>query len=190
MLESFIYKKDPKEAGRYLSDFAQLMRLILENSRLEYISLHKEINTLKHYLDLQKLRFEDHFIYEIVIDDALELDTIGIPPMLAQPFIENAIENGIKNLSELGKITIQLTKHHNTIVFEITDNGIGLEKAKEFNIDKQNHQSLAITITNERLQLLNKRKTNKIKLDIKEVKDDNNHIVGTQVVFTIPLKDI
>ena len=189
-IQSFIYKKDPKEAGRYLSDFAQLMRMILENSRMEYISLDKEIKTLKHYLELQKLRFEDHFTYNIIVSEQIDIDAIAIPPMLAQPFIENAIEHGIKNLNNPGKITIQLTKLNNNIAFEITDNGIGIAKAMELNSEKQKFQSFAITITDERLQLLNKGKVNKIKLAIEELKDNSNQILGTQVVFTVPIKEM
>ncbi|MCH8318855.1 MAG: tetratricopeptide repeat protein, partial [Bacteroidetes bacterium] len=96
-IQSFIYKHNSAEAGKYLSSFARLMRLILENSRQEYVSLEKEITTLDHYLTLQKLRFVNKFTYAIDVDPNIDIETMAIPPMLAQPFIENALEHGIRN---------------------------------------------------------------------------------------------
>jgi LytS/YehU family sensor histidine kinase len=189
-IESFIYTNEPKEAGRYLSGFARLMRLILENSREEFISLEKEIKTLQYYLDLQKLRFDDKFDYKIILEDGLEADSIAIPPMLAQPFIENSIEHGIKNMELKGAIEILFKKENNEIHFEVKDNGIGMERSFAIKEDKKSHQSLATKITRERLSILNRSKQGKIKLLIEEMKDAFNNVVGTQVSFNIPLREI
>jgi tetratricopeptide (TPR) repeat protein len=189
-IESFIYKNDPKEAGKYLSNFAKLMRMILENSRDEYITLSKEVKTLEHYLHLQKLRFEEKFDYEIIVDDGIDMETIGIPPMLAQPFIENSIEHGIKNMHVKGQIVVHFRKKDGHLVFEVKDNGIGIEKSMEVKKDNRLHKSLATIITKERLAMLNKRKSNKIKLVIHDLKDSLHHVLGTKVSFNIPYKEI
>ncbi|MCW3071770.1 MAG: Two-component system sensor histidine kinase, partial [Bacteroidetes bacterium] len=108
-IESYIYKNEPKEAGKYLSGFARLMRLILENSREEYIPLSKEIKTLEYYLQLQKNRFDNAFDYAIELSEGTDPEAIAIPPMLAQPFIENSIEHGIKNNGTKGSISIRFS---------------------------------------------------------------------------------
>lgn len=189
-IESFIYKNDPKEAGKYLSGFAKLMRLILENSREEYILLSKEVHTLEHYLHLQKLRFEEKFDYKIDVEEGLDIDTIVIPPMLTQPFIENSIEHGIKNMHIKGQITIRFSRKHEHLIIEIKDNGIGIEKSMEVKKDNKLHQSLATIITKERLAMLNKRKSNKIKLIIHDLTDSHHHVLGTKVSFNIPYKQL
>jgi tetratricopeptide (TPR) repeat protein len=187
-IQSFIYKNDPKEAGRYLSGFAKLIRHILENSREEYISLSKEIQTLEHYLELQKLRYDEHFDYTIEVDGNLDPEDISIPPMLAQPFIENSIEHGIKNLDVKGKIDIRFSIKNGQVLFQVTDNGVGIEKSVSMKQESQEHHSLATIITKERLFILNKRKSNKIRFVIDELKDSLNNVLGTQVSFTIPYR--
>jgi tetratricopeptide (TPR) repeat protein len=189
-IESYIYKNEPKEAGRYLSNFAKLMRLILENSREEYIPLSKEIKTLEYYLQLQKNRFDDNFEYAIEVADNIDPDAIGIPPMLAQPFIENSIEHGLKNADKKGEIRILFRLQNDQLVFEVRDNGIGLEKAMAIKDENKEHTSIATVITKERLSALNRRKRKKIRLLIDELKDSLNNVLGTQVSFSIPFKEI
>jgi tetratricopeptide (TPR) repeat protein len=189
-IESYIYKNEPKEAGRYLSGFAKLMRMILENSREEYISLSKEIKTLEYYLELQKNRFDNSFDYVIELPPGFDPDSIAIPPMLAQPFIENSIEHGLKNNDKKGKITIRFSLKNDQLIFEVIDNGIGLERSMAESTINKTHRSMATTITMERLSVLNKRKRKKIKLNIDEIKDSLNAVLGTQVSFAIPFKAI
>ncbi len=189
-IESFIYKNEPKEAGKYLSGFARLMRMILENSRVEYISLAKEIKTLEHYLELQKLRFEEKFNYSIAVEEGIDIENIAIPPMLAQPFIENSIEHGIKDIKGKGKIDIRFSIRNNQLVFELNDNGIGIDKTLATKQGKKTHQSLATTITSERLATINKWQSKKITLKIGDLKDSSNTILGTQVSFTVPFKEM
>ncbi|MFL5754248.1 MAG: tetratricopeptide repeat protein [Bacteroidia bacterium] len=189
-IESFIYKNEPKEAGKYLSGFARLMRLILENSREEYVTLEKEIKTLEYYLELQKLRFEDKFTYSIVSEESIDVENIAVPPMLAQPFIENAIEHGIKSGKVKGEISIHFRKVEGQILFEVKDNGIGIEKARLLEKEEKKHQSLATVITRERLSILNRRKADKIRLFIEDIKDSLNNVMGTRVSFSIPFREV
>lgn len=189
-IESFIYKNEPREAGKYLSGFARLMRLILENSREEYISLATEIKTLEHYLELQKLRFDEKFTYSIELAPGMDAEAIAIPPMLAQPFIENSIEHGLKNMDKQGEIRIRFSVQNNQLLFEVSDNGIGIERSMEIKRDKEKHQSLATLITKERLSILNKGKSGKVRLAIGDLKDSLNNLLGTQVSFTVPFRQI
>jgi tetratricopeptide (TPR) repeat protein len=189
-IQSFIYNNDPKEAGRYLSGFAKLIRLILENSREEFISLSKEISTLEHYLELQKLRFEDRFRYSIHIQDGLDTENIAIPPMLAQPFIENSIEHGIKEIEKEGVIEIRFSLKNNNILFAVDDNGPGFEQSLSDKKNKSTHKPMAMIITNERLSIINRNKRAKVKLLIERLKDPLNDCTGTHISFTIPFREI
>jgi len=189
-IESYIYKNQPREAGRYLSGFARLMRLILENSREESITLEKEIKTLEHYLELQKLRYEDKFDYKISIDESIDMENTLIPPMLAQPAIENSIEHGIKYLENTkGQIEVSFVKKGNELVLEIRDNGVGLQRSLVLESGTKTHIPLATTITQERIKMLNRGKTNKIKIKIEEIKDAIDNICGTRTLFTMPYRE-
>ncbi len=180
-IQSFVYKSDPRQAGKFLSSFATLVRAILDNSREEYISLTKELKWLENYLELQKLRFENRFEYAIHIDENVIPENIEIPPMLTQPFIENALEHGFRNITYLGKLDIYFEVKEETLVINIRDNGIGL--STETQHTPSNHVSHAIPITKERLLLLNKNKKEKIIFSM-----ESNDGQGVSVRFTVPLQ--
>jgi tetratricopeptide (TPR) repeat protein len=187
-IESFIYENQPKEAGRYLSDFARLMRLILENSLEEYIPLDKEIKTLEYYFVLQKLRLEDNLTYAICTDGIEDLENINIPPMLTQPFIENAIEHGFRGISKDGHIEVEFKITGRQLQVQITDNGRGINSAlQEVSASTGKHRSMALQITRERLMVLNRSKKQKVTFTISDISDEADHTTGTRVVFTIPL---
>jgi tetratricopeptide (TPR) repeat protein len=185
-IESFIYEHQPKEAGNYLSQFARLMRLILENSALEYISLDKEIETLNYYLSLQKLRLNDNLEYSIEVDESIKTEQIFIPPMLAQPFIENSIEHGFRGLKECGKVNISFKLLDNYLEIKIIDNGIGIVQAQQQKDLYKEYKSMAMQITHERLKFLNKSKKQKLIFSIREISEESKK-KGTEVTFTIPV---
>ncbi|MEZ5196899.1 MAG: histidine kinase [Bacteroidales bacterium] len=188
-IQSFIFESNPIEAGSYLSRFAELIRSILYNSREEFIPLEKEIKTLQYYFDLQQLRYTNKFDYEIDIDPLLEVESISIPPMLAQPFIENAIEHGIKHLDEKGLISVSFTlMKAETLLMMVEDNGIGIKAARSLKNEKgEEHKSLATIITKERIEILNKGKRKKLySMQINDTFDSNGMVDGTRVKFIIP----
>lgn len=182
-VQNFIFSQDSLQAGTYLSRFAALMRMILDFSREDFISVRSEIRFLTEYLELQRLRFRDRFSFEIIIDDTIDPDTTFIPPMLAQPFLENAIEHGISRQSS-GRIGLRIFRENKTIRYEIDDNGIGLAAAQR---ERKNssHRSLATVITRERLQVLN-RQNNETEILIRDKQADVNGETGVQVLFTVP----
>jgi tetratricopeptide (TPR) repeat protein len=190
-IQSFIYKKESVEAAKYLSSFARLIRLVLSNSREEFVTLKCEIDTLSNYLSLQKLRFENKFDYTIVMDPRLEPELVNVPPMLAQPFIENAIEHGIFGMNGPGRIVIIIHKKDNTILIEVNDNGIGREKGRELRAKSdKSHESLATRITEERISSLNRKYPWKISLSITDLFTDKKEPAGTSVLLSIPLLPI
>jgi sensor histidine kinase YesM len=184
-IQSFIYKNEPRESGKYLASFAKLVRAILENSREEYITLSKEIQWLENYLKLQQLRFDNKFDYEIDTAEDLDKDITLLPPMLTQPAIENALEHGLKNIDYKGFIQVEFKKEKNYLVVRVKDNGVGISVSSvaiDAGADTDKHTSLSTVITKERLQLLNRRKFRKIMFDIKPVEPK-----GTLITFSIPL---
>jgi sensor histidine kinase YesM len=187
-IQNYVYKHKPAEVAGYIANFAKLMRMTLENSRNETITIEKEINMLKYYMELQQLRFPGKFDFEMNVDEKIDTGSILIPPMLSQPFIENAIEHGIMNKTGgAGKITVEFIQGEDTIEMQIVDNGVGRDGAKRNSaFQEAKHQSLATTITQERLDLLNKKGKHKASLDIVDLKNDHDQAVGTKVVIIIP----
>ena len=191
-VQNYIYKEEPQEAANYLSSVFKLMRSILESSKEEYILLEKEIQTLKHYLILQQLCFQNKFDFNIEVDPKLDIGNVLIPPMMAQPIIENAIEHGIVNrIGEKGLIIVRLIKQENGFLFEIEDNGVGREKAREISkTNSSKHLSVATNITAERINLLNKKAKGKITMQIIDLKNEKDESSGTKVIFSFPLNTL
>lgn len=190
-IQSNIGNGNEKEARYYLAKFSRLMRQILDNSRNTTISLEQETDTLENYLLIEKFCNGDRFDYEIKVDDKLEPDFIRIPPMLLQPFVENAIKHGMKGIEDLpkrGSIIVEFREQDNELYCSVADNGIGREKAREIiqNSSEYKHTSTAIEITKERLQLFNK-DVAKQRLHIIDLYDENQQPAGTKVIIIIPL---
>jgi tetratricopeptide (TPR) repeat protein len=187
-IQNFIVTEKPTKASIYLSKFATLVRNILDSSVKEYVTLEKEITTIENYLELQKVRYSGKFDFSIKTDDAIDPETTMIPPMLAQPFIENAIEHGIVHSDKTGQIDVEFRLEDDVILFEVTDNGVGREKARELEAHlEKDHHSMSTSITLERLAMLNKKRKHKIIFEITDLKDNDGNAVGTFVRFGIPL---
>ena len=154
-IQSLISKQDHKTARYYLAKFGKLMRAILENSRSENISLAEETELLENYLALERFSRGNSFDYEINIADNCEPEETEIPPMLLQPFVENAIIHGVANSDERGMIKLQFSKPNGTLRCEIEDNGIGRKRAAKLkNAFDKTHKSVALEVTRERLEML------------------------------------
>lgn len=188
-IQSYIYKNDPVQAGDFLAKFADLVRITLENSRAEFVLLENEIKMLRIYLELQALRFNNKFGYSIQVDDDLDATLIKIPPMMAQPFIENAIEHGFRNKTAGGYIKINFSRQNSHLSFCVEDNGIGREKARELETDRK-HKAMATSITKERLNLLSKRFKQPFELELTDLINDLNLPAGTKVKFDLPYQTV
>jgi len=185
-IQSFMYRNQAEDAGNYLSSFSRLVRLILENSRSASISVEQEVQTLELYLTLQKLRFPDKFDYSINITPGLKHSTFKIPPMMAQPFIENSIEHGLLHKREKGNIHIELSEQNGLFSIVVEDDGVGLKKSKEINLNKNNlHTSYATSITHERI--MNMSKGNKRGVGVKLIDLFAQGKIGTRVEIVFPV---
>lgn len=191
-IQSFITKNSSKDAVNYLSKFAKLMRATLENTQKQKIPIKDEIESLELYMDLEKLRLNNKFSYHIIIDSGIDAQFEEIPPMLIQPFVENAIWHGISHKKNTGiiKITFKL-ENENLLKCEIEDDGIGRKKAREMNLGHPNSQqkknkSLGMSITKDRLEIINSLKDSKLNINIVDLEKDNNSI-GTKIELFIPL---
>ncbi|MBW6492521.1 MAG: histidine kinase [Lentimicrobium sp.] len=187
-IQNFIIKEKPSLASDYLGRFSKLMRQILNSSAVEYVPLEEEISSIENYLALQKVRYRDMFDYTLEVDEEIDTETARIPPMLAQPFIENAIEHGILHKGSKGNITVSFELHNNRLLFVVEDDGIGREKARELlKQHYKDHKSMATDITRERIAILNRKLKHKITMEIIDLKDEQGEARGTKVVFGVPV---
>ncbi len=186
-IQDLIMTDKPQKANAFLTRIARLMRNILENSREEYVSLENEVETLKLYLEVQQLRFENGFEYKIEIDRQIDPENISIPPMLAQPCVENSIEHGILPGRENGRINVSYSLRNGLIMLEITDNGIGRQKAAEISTSVKK-QSISTKLTEKRLEHFRKiLKEKQISYEITDLYEGGT-ATGTKVVMMLPYR--
>lgn len=181
---------DNEQAARYyLAKFSRLMRQILDNSRNTTITLEEEVNTLENYLLIEKFCNGDRFDYKISVDENIEKDYVKIPPMLMQPFVENAIKHGLKNMDgKRGMIEVSFAEKDHVLECSVTDNGIGRKKAGEMiKASKETyHTSTALAVTQERLDIF-KEESDVRSLEIVDLFDELGEPSGTKVVVRIPI---
>jgi sensor histidine kinase YesM len=189
-IQNYLFENEPQKTAVYLSKFAKLMRQILESSREDFIPLEKEIQTLENYLQLQKMRFGDKLNYQIQVSPEINPEEVRIPPMFAQPFIENSLEHGILHRAEEGFIQIDFKQAGNMIVLAVEDNGVGLAQSKTLRSEiKKEYKSLATQITQERLSLLRQKYQLPLDFVMQELKNQLNEVAGTQVKVTLPMQN-
>ncbi len=174
---------NPQRMNNTINTFATLLRETLYNSRKDYITLDQEIQTLKHYIEIEQLMASKPFTYEIAIDTDFDPEEILIPPMLIQPFVENAVRHGILKGSRAGKLKVQFHTTEEFLHCTVIDNGQGIFQSQKTKT-KTDHQSMALTVTRERLESI----SGKDSLDIKEIINNGKTVAGTQIAFKIPLQ--
>ncbi len=184
-VNSFIASNDERTANKYLSDFSQLMRSVLENSDEDFIPLKKEIELLELYTKLEHFRFQDKFDYNLTVDDSIAVEDYLIPPMLLQPYIENAVWHGLRYKLEKGQLTIDIQKKSNTeITITIADNGIGRERSKALKTEHQKRQnSKGMGNIKKRVAILNAMYKDKVEVFVSDYQEGED--VGTKVVVTL-----
>ena len=190
-IQNFVVKNDSRSAQKYLTKFARLIRSVLENSKHDLVWLNKEVEALELYVELEALRASFCFDYEIIIEDSLNAENLFIPPMIIQPYIENAILHGIMPLSDRrGKLEVKFSKNGSVLKCIIDDNGIGRKKAKEIKERKQlSHQSMGMTVTQDRIDILNEQNNNLLTKVAVIDKMVNDLAFGTTVEITINIKN-
>jgi hypothetical protein len=180
-----------KKASTYLTTFGKLLRTTLESTREDMVPFEKEVSTLKNYLELQKLRYSEKFEYSLEVDEKIDQEDMSIPPMLVQPFIENAIEHGIGHKKSTGRIDVRFVLKDKKIICEVEDDGVGREKAWEAEYaERGGRKSLATEIIIDRIKVLNKKFKQKIKLEIIDKQSDKAEALGTKVLLDLPIGSV
>lgn len=190
-IQEYIVMNEKKLAEEYLGKFADLMRIYLDQGRTRTISLAEEIRAMKLYLELEQLRFEDSLSATVTIDSALLPDSIFIPSMIVQPYVENALKHGLlhKEGERILKVHFKGSEDGSMIHCIVEDNGIGREKAAEIRkMRNPDHQSFATSSTNRRLQLLNRGQDRPIGVNYEDLKNSAGESDGTLVTITIPVE--
>lgn len=189
-IQNFVLKNDSRSAQKYLTKFARLIRSVLENSKHELVWLNKEVEALELYIELEALRASFSFDYEVIIDDSLNAVNLFIPPMIIQPYIENAILHGIIPLTDRrGKLQVKFSQESSVLKCVIDDNGIGRAMAHEIKLRKQqSHQSMGMNVTQDRIAILNQQTHNTLTSVIILDKTVDNIAMGTTVEISINIK--
>ncbi|MGL2967495.1 tetratricopeptide repeat-containing sensor histidine kinase [Flavobacterium sp. XGLA_31] len=188
-ISSFIVQNGTDSALKYLSKFSKLMRLTLEYSKGAIIPIDKEIESLQNYLELEQLRFHNKFDFSIQSSDKVEFN-MGLPPLLIQPFVENAILHGLVPKESKGKIDVAFDVENGQLICTITDDGIGISKSKQMKAHSvQAHQSMALEITKKRLEIMEATISKSAQIDIQEIEIDHE-IAGTKVTLRLPIQYI
>ncbi|GAA3508631.1 hypothetical protein GCM10022393_20220 [Aquimarina addita] len=179
-VNTFIATSDERAANKYLTDFSLLMRAVLENSEEDFIPLEKEIELLRLYVKLEHFRFQDKFEYEIIIDPDISISDYMIPPMLLQPYVENAVWHGLRYKSEKGLLSIHINKLTvDSLEIIVRDTGIGREKSKALKtVNQKKQKSQGMSNIQNRISILNKMYKDKVDVFISDL---DNNTEGTQV---------
>jgi PAS domain S-box-containing protein len=183
-IQYFIAQNDRKNAINYLSTFSKLIRGILTNSVNTKIKLHEELEQLNHYIQLELMRFENKFKFVFDVAEDVDTENIEIPSLLIQPYVENAILHGLYNKKETGTLRIAVLEEHDTVLFEIEDDGVGRNEAMRLrNQNFPKHKSMGTALTEERLKLINEREN--VAVETIDLFDADNVACGTRVKIRV-----
>jgi len=187
-INRFILENNRLQASEYLTKFSRLIRLILQNSQSSFITLESELESLSLYLELESLRFDYFFSYKISVLPEMDTSELKIPPLIIQPYVENAIWHGLMHKKEKGQLDIDISEENECLYIKICDNGIGRKKAAELaSKSATRHKSMGIRLTAERILLLHSSSGREPKIAINDLVYDDGSIAGTEVIIKIPV---
>lgn len=184
-IQHFILHKEDEAAQRYLTKFSRLIRAILNNSEKTMIPVSEEIKALELYLELEAMRFDGKLGYTVTVGPSVDIHRVLIPSMLIQPYVENAVIHGVTPLHTPGHITIVIERTGDFIRAMVEDNGVGRQQAAQKE-KEDGYRSMGMTITRERLEIINQLYGNKMSEKITDLYDDNGNPVGTRVEIFVP----
>jgi ligand-binding sensor domain-containing protein len=185
-INRFILLNDPETASGYLTKFSRLIRLILDNSRTETVPLDKELEALRLYIDMETMRFDGRFSYQITVDPHVQTEHREVPPLLIQPYVENAIWHGLMQKKEPGMLWIRIFEQNNILHLEVEDNGIGRVKAHEIKSKSAvTHKSHGMQVTAERLDIIRNLYGMEANVAIEDLQTESGLAAGTLVKITI-----
>ncbi|MBC7893090.1 MAG: histidine kinase [Sphingobacteriaceae bacterium] len=188
-INTFILQNDPERASAYLTKFSRLLRQVLVNSRDEWVSLRNELEALKLYVELEQLRCDGQFDFELSLDQTLDTDAVLVPPLITQPFVENAIWHGLlPQKSHRPTLRVACRVEAERLLMIVLDNGIGRAAAALQSTRLTAHKSHNLKQTGERLHLINEVYPVQARFDLDDLYDETDAPAGTRVRFTQNLK--
>jgi histidine kinase/YXYXY domain-containing protein len=189
-INMFILENNKLQASEYLSKFSKLIRLILQNSQEAFIPLERELQALQLYLELESLRFDQKFEYKITIADSVDTTILKVPPLIIQPYVENAIWHGLMHKKEKGHLDIELSQEKEILICKIVDDGVGRIRAEELKTKSASyHKSMGAKITESRIAMAQVNGTAQ-SVEIRDLVYADGSAAGTEVVLKIPANEI
>jgi signal transduction histidine kinase len=187
-INRFILQNNRAQASEYLTKFSRLVRMILQNSQASLITLESELESLQLYLEMESLRFDYHFTYKISYPKDLDVSVLKVPPLIIQPYVENAIWHGLMHKEEKGQLDIEVSQENEYLFFKITDDGIGRRRAAELaSKSATKHKSMGLRITADRIAMMQSTKGNESPVTITDLVNADNSAAGTEVIINTPV---
>ncbi|GAB3994235.1 hypothetical protein GCM10028807_31520 [Spirosoma daeguense] len=188
-IKLYATENDTAKASDYLTRFSRLIRLVLENSRSEHVTLRNELDALQLYLEMEAMRFKSKLRFSIDVAETIDAEFVEIPPLLLQPYVENAIWHGLMHKLEGGNVAVRVEQpDDNRLRIFITDDGIGRTKSAELKSKSATpKKSLGMNVTRERIALINQLYKTHTQVQIKDLIDAEGHPAGTEVMLDIPI---
>jgi LytS/YehU family sensor histidine kinase len=186
-INRFILQNNKTQASEYLTKFSKLMRLILENSQVPLITLESELESLKLYLDLEALRFNYRFGYKISVAPETDTSVLKVPPLIMQPYVENAIWHGLMHKEEKGQLDIEISREDEHLFVRITDDGVGRKQSASFRSKSATlHKPMGLRITEERIAMMERSFGRESNVTINDLVLPDGRPAGTEVTLKIP----
>ena len=187
-INRFILQNNKEQASEYLTKFSKLVRMILQNSQASLITLESELEALSLYLEMEALRFNYHFTYKISVQKEMDIEMVKVPPLILQPYVENAIWHGLMHKEEKGQLDIEVSEENNHLYFKVTDNGIGRQKAAELaSKSATKHKSMGLKITAHRIAMMQNSGDNESAVTINDLIEQDGTAAGTEVNIKMPV---
>ena len=181
-INRFILENNKPDSSRYLTKFSRLIRMILQNSQSSFISLKSEMESLELYLDMEAMRFDNHFTHKIMVSPELNTSRLQLPPLIIQPYVENAVWHGLMHKEEKGELEIEVVQEANSLLIKITDNGIGRERAARIaSKSATKHKSMGLLITADRIAMIQSVNENELAVIINDLVHADCSAAGTEV---------
>jgi hypothetical protein len=188
-INRFILENNRPDSSRYLNKFSKLIRMILQNSQSSFIPLKSELESLVLYIDMEMMRFDNHFTYKIIIPPELNMSMLKVPPLILQPYVENAVWHGLMHKEEKGELVIEVLQKEKDLFLKITDNGIGRKQAERIaSKSATKHKSMGLLITADRIAMMQSANGNGSAVIINDLVDADGDAAGTEVQIKIPVK--
>jgi len=190
-IQEIFFMGDKRLANKHLSRFSQLMRSILRASGKKTITLQEEINMLQEYLTLEALRFGNEFQFQINAEHDVDTYTLDVPPMIIQPFVENAVKHGLLHKAGDQKVEINFSfnQEQNAITVTVKDNGIGRQASAEINKHRSHHESFSTSATQKRFEILNQQADGMFSFTYNDLQTTTGAAAGTEVTIIIPVEN-